>query len=132
MNWKILLLLSFFGLAMGLATISQIQTEIEPFFWLGIFIVSAYFIASKTKGRYFLHGILLGLLNSVWVTSAHVIFFDAYIAHHAAEATMLNQMTIASSAKMSMAVMGPLIGLGSGLVLGIFATVASNIVQNAE
>ena len=59
MNWKLILQLSLFGLAMGLATVFFISSSAEPFFWLAIFIASAYLIATRAPGRYFLHGLRL-------------------------------------------------------------------------
>lgn len=47
MDWKLVLSLSLFGLAMGLATVFFIPSNIEPAFWLVIFLVCAYIIASN-------------------------------------------------------------------------------------
>jgi hypothetical protein len=55
-NWKLIGQLSLFGLAMGIATVFLIPSSIEPLFWLGIFCISAYLIAAKSFGVYFLHG----------------------------------------------------------------------------
>jgi uncharacterized membrane protein len=66
-------------------------------------------------------------LNSVWVTAAHVLVFDQYIAHHAKEAEMMTRMPI--SPRIMMAVTGPIVGLISGLVLGLFAFVAARIMR---
>ncbi|MFZ0968503.1 MAG: hypothetical protein WAN13_09550, partial [Candidatus Acidiferrales bacterium] len=74
MNWKIIFLLSLFGLAMGIATVFVIPSKIEPFFWLVIFVVSAFVIARAAASRHFLHGLLVGIVNSVWITGAHILF----------------------------------------------------------
>ena len=125
MNWKLTFGLSLFGLAMGIATVFAIPSNIEPFFWLAIFLVCAFIIARRAPGKYFLHGLLVSLVNSVWITAAHVLLFDQYIAHHAKEAAMMKGMPI--SPRVMMAVTGPVIGLLSGLVLGLFAFVAARI-----
>ena len=91
--------------------------------------VSAYLIAKRAPGQYFLHGLCVSLLNSVWITAAHVLLFDAYIARHAKEAAMTKGMPLAP--RLMMLIMGPAIGLGSGLVLGLFSLVASKIVKAA-
>lgn len=126
MNWKLILLLSLFGLAMGIATVFFIPSNIEPFFWLVIFPISAYIIAIQAPGKYFLHGLLVSIVNSVWITAAHVLLFDRYIANHAREAAMMESMPI--SPRLMMVVTGPLIGVVSGLVLGLFAFIASKLV----
>ena len=129
MNWKLIFLLSLFGLAMGFATVFVIPTRIEPAFWLAIFLISAYAIAKQTAAWHFLHGLLLGLLNSVWITSAHLLFFDRYIIGHAHESALLDSMTWPDSLQGAMAVMGVVIGVVSGVVLGLFALAAGKLVK---
>jgi hypothetical protein len=82
MDWKLVFQLSLFGLAMGIATVFVIPSNIEPWFWLLIFGVCAFFIARERSSLHFLHGLLVGVVNSVWVTSAHITFFDQYTANH--------------------------------------------------
>ena len=129
MNWKLILQLSIFGLAMGLATVFLIPSNIEPVFWLAIFLFCAYEIARRRTGKPFLHGVLLGLTNSVWIAVAHILFFSQYIATHAREAEMMKSMPAPDSPRLMMAVTGPVIGLISGVVMGIFALVASKFVK---
>ena len=73
MNWKLIFQLSLFGLAMGIATVYVIPSKIEPAFWLVIFLYCAYAIAKCSGGKNFLHGLLLGIANSIWITAAHVL-----------------------------------------------------------
>jgi len=130
MNWKLILQLSLFGLAMGVATVFVIPSKIEPAFWLVIFVICAYLIAKRSEGNLFLHGLLLGLANSVWITAAHVLLFDSYIARHAQEAAMMQTSPLAGSPRLMMALVGPVIGLISGVVIGLFAFVAGKVVKN--
>ena len=88
MNWKLILQLSLFGLAMGIGTVFVIPSTIEPLFWLAIFILSAYIIARRVPGKHFLHGFFVSLVNCVWVTGSHILFFNQYIANHPREAAM--------------------------------------------
>ena len=92
MNWKIIFLLSLFGLAMGIATVFVIPSNIEPLFWLVIFVISAFVIARATASRHFLHGLLVGIVNSVWITGAHILFVNQYLANHAKEAAMILEL----------------------------------------
>lgn len=132
MNKKLIFQLSLFGLAMAIATVSIIPSKIEPAFWLVIFITCAYFIAKKCDGKYFLHGFLLSLANCVWITSAHILFFSTYIANHAEEAAMMANGPMQNHPRLAMLVMGPIIGIISGLVLGLFSFVASKIVKGSS
>jgi hypothetical protein len=131
MNWKLILQLSLFGLAMGIATVFVISSNAEPFFWLVVFIVSAYMIATRAPGRYFLHGLFVGIANSIWVTLSHVTLVNAYFAHHPKEVAMMASMPLATHPRVMMALTGPVIGVISGIVLGLFAIVASKMVKRA-
>ena len=131
MNWKLILQLSLFGLVMGVATVFFIASSVEPFCWLVVFLVSAYAIAHGAPGRPFLHGVCVGLANCVWVTAAHILLADQYLARHAREAATMNSMPMPTHPRLMMALMGPLIGLVSGVVLGIFAVVATRLVRPA-
>jgi len=62
--------------------VNVIPSSIEPLFWLVIFVICAYVIAKQAR-KVFLHGLLLGLANSVWITAAHILLFNQYIATHA-------------------------------------------------
>jgi hypothetical protein len=78
--------------------------------------------------KHFLYGLFVSLANSVWITAVHLAFFDAYLSHHGREAEMSASM---SSPHLMMLLMGPVVGLASGLVLGLFAFVASRFVKPA-
>jgi Na+/serine symporter len=122
MNWKVIFGLSMFGVAMGIGTVFVISPRFEPFFWLVIFVVSAFVIARQAPSRPFLHGFLLGIVNSVWVTAAHVIFFERYLASHAQEEETIRELHAGGVVpRVVMAVMGPAVGLISGAVMGVLA-----------
>jgi hypothetical protein len=125
MNGKLVLALSMFGLVMGIATVFVIPSAVEPFCWLAIFVVCAIVIARRAPSRPFLHGLLVGVMNSVWITGAHLILFDAYVARHAREAAMLAEAPLPAHALM--AITGPAIGVISGVVLGGLALLAKRL-----
>jgi hypothetical protein len=127
MNWRLVLALSMFGLAMGIATVFLVPSNVEPIVWLAILVACAVIIARRAPGKYFLHGLCVSLLNSVWITAAHVLLFDSYIARHAREAAMTRGMPLAP--RLMMVLTGPVVGLASGLVLGLFAFVAARIIR---
>lgn len=131
MNWKLIFQLSLFGLAMGIATVFVIPSSIEPVFWLVIFVITAYAIARRCSNRYFLHGLFVSLVNSVWITAAHILLFDRYITNHRREAAMMASMPLPNSPRTMMALMGPVVGLASGVVLGLLAMAAHKIMSRA-
>jgi len=132
MNWKLILQLSLFGLAMGIATVFVVHSNVEPIYWLVIFLISSYLIATRAPSRWFLHGVCVGLANSVWVTGSHVLLFRQYIANHPREAAMMASMPLPTHPRVMMLITGPVIGLVSGIVLGLFAIVARKLVSSRE
>ena len=129
MNYKLIFQLSLFGLAMAIATVFWIPSNIEPIYWLIIFIISAYFIALKSSGKYFMSGFWVSIANCVWITAIHIIFIQNYMASHQQEAEMLAKMPFPDSPRLMMLLTGPVIGIVSGLVLGLFAFIGSKILQ---
>ena len=129
MKWKLIFLLSLFGLAMAFATVSWIPSKIEPVFWLVIFIICAYFIARKCTTRYFLHGFLVSLINCVWITGFHLVFFNTYIQNHPEMKQMNLFPFLENHHHWQMAFTGPVFGIISGLILGLFAFIASKLVK---
>lgn len=129
MNKKLIFQLSLFGLVMAFATVWLIPSTIEPIFWLAIFLFCAYVIAKKCNDKYFLTGLLVSLLNAVWITSVHILLYKTYILNHPQEAAMLSKMPMPDSPELMMLITGPIIGFVSGLILGLFAFAASKIIK---
>jgi len=128
MNWKLVAQLSLFGLLMGVGSVFFIPATLEPFLWLVVFLVSAYFIGTRAPDRYFLHGVALGLANCVWITAAHVIFIARYLPRHPSESAMMTSMPMPTHPRVMMAVVGPVVGLVSGIIIGALAVVAHRMV----
>jgi hypothetical protein len=131
LNFKLILTLSLFGLAMGLATIWVVPSKIEPAFWLAIFVACAVIIARRVTERHFLHGFSVSLANCFWITSAHILFYGTYLANHPEEAEMLKSMPMPDAPRLMMAMTGPVIGIISGLILGGFAFAASKLIKQS-
>jgi hypothetical protein len=126
MRWRLILTLSMFGLAMAFATVYVVTPKVEPLFWLAIFGFCAFTIARSGAPKPFVHGLLVSVVNSVWITAAHVALADTYLARHPQEAEMSG-----SSPRLMMLVVGPIIGVVSGLILGLFSWIASRFVKPA-
>ena len=112
---------------MAFATVSFIPSRPEPLVWLAIFVVCAFFIARSRPDRAFLHGLVLGIVNSIWVTGAHMMFFQQYIANHPQEAAMTKSMPLPNSPRLMMALVGPPIGIVSGAVIGLSAMAINSL-----
>lgn len=125
MNWRLVFLASMFGLAMAFATISMIPSNVEPVVWLIIFLILAYLLGTRAKAYVFLHGLCVGILNSVWITGAHVFFVDTYLANHASEADMMAMSPLAHHPRLMMLLIGPLVGVISGIIIGLLSMLAA-------
>jgi hypothetical protein len=128
-SWKLIFVLSLFGLAMGFATVFAIGPSLEPYAWLGVLVVCAWIIAKRAPGQFFLHGLLVCVVNSLWITAAHYLLFDKYAVNHASELAMMARM---GAPKTMILAFGPVGGLGSGIVLGIVSFVMSKFVVSSH
>jgi hypothetical protein len=129
MNWNLIFRLSLFGLVMAIGTVYVIPGQLEMLFWLPIFIYCAYVIARRAPGRYFMHGFMVSIFNCVWVTGAHVIFVNTYLAGHQEELEMLSKGPMPTHPRLMMLLMGPVFGILFGLILGLFSFIAGKLVK---
>ncbi len=132
MNWKLVFQLSVFGLIMAFATVSLIPIDMEPLFWLLIFIFCAWVIAKAAPGRFFLHGFATCLVNCVWVTLFHSLSLKTYLLHHPGVAKMYSAMPapLSYNPKLAVIATGPVFGILSGMVLALFSFIASKFIKN--
>jgi len=129
MNWKLIFSLSLFGLAMAFASVFWIPEKMEWVFWLVIFLICAFLIAKNAPGKYFLHGLMVSIVNSIWITIAHITFYTTYAANHPSWLEMNAKGPLAEHPKRMMAVSGPIAGLLFGIILGLLAFLASKLVK---
>jgi len=129
LNWKLIVQLSLFGLAMGILTVFVIPSSFEPVCWLFIFVFCAYIIAKRAPGKYFQHGMMVSVVNSLWIVAAHILLFSQYIARHPEQARMMAIMPLSNYPRLLMIVTGLFIGVVSGVILGLLAFVAWKIIQ---
>ena len=125
MNWKLIFALSLFGLAMAIGSLFGLGM-IEPLLWLIIFIIYAWVIARSAPGKYFLHGFLVSVVNSVWITAIHATFFDIYAKNNP---QFVQSAPPGMYPRVLMIIMGPIFGVLFGLVAGLFAFIASKFVK---
>ena len=121
MNLKLVLELSLFGLIISFVTLFRTPSNLEPVLWIIIFIICAIIIAFKCSGRYFLNGLGTGILDSVWMTLIHLLFFKTYISNHPFEREMINNSFFHDFPMVWMLFAGLGIGILAGLLLSIFA-----------
>ncbi|MBK0377973.1 hypothetical protein [Mucilaginibacter segetis] len=131
MNFKIIFQLSVFGLIMAFGTIALIPQNIEPVFWLVIFVFSALVIAKVCTAKYFLHGFVLSLFNSLWISLIHAAFYATYAIHHP-DIIAINQNMpayLSIHPRKTILIMAPVFGIAFGIIQGLFALGAAKIIK---
>jgi len=126
MNWKLIFALSLFGVAMAVASLFGLTGRAEPLLWLVIFIIYAWLIAKYASGKYFLHGLLVSVLNSIWITAIHAAFFSRYVLNNP---EMVRGFPPGMNPRVLMILVGPIVGVLFGLLAGLFAWIASKIIK---
>jgi len=117
MNWTIILLLSSFGLVMGLLSIKGYIQKLEPFLWILFGIITSLVLSNNIDNKTFLHALLIGLFWGVLNGITQSAFFDQYLANNANLQERFKQSTFIQPRYLVL-VTGPVIGLITGLVLG--------------
>jgi cytochrome bd-type quinol oxidase subunit 1 len=132
MKWTLILRLSLIGLVLAVGSVYFISPNLEPLLWLGVFFYYAYGIGNGTRTLRFWHGLLLGILSSLWVVAAHEVFLTPYLAGHPREVAMIamvHQAGLAASPRAIMSFTGTFTGFLEGIVIGVFAIVAGMMVR---
>ena len=127
MNWNLIVRLSFFGFLIGWASVSILTAPVEAVLWVGVCAFSAYTIAKKCSGRYFLNGFMLNMINAGWVTGFHVIFYKTYLSAHPASDLMYSFLPFSDSPRLGMVIMAPVFGAFFGMLLGFFSFMISRL-----
>lgn len=130
---KLIFLLSLLSLVMGFLTINLILPNWDYVCYIIIFMICGYVISRYCDDKYFMHGVLVGLIGSVWITAIHVLFYKNYIIKHPAEEEMLKNMwNHEEHARTMMLFFKPAVGIIYALLQGVFAYFASLLTEVPE
>lgn len=131
MNWTLVVILSIPGLMMGLLSVMGHTRGIEPYLWLLLALFAALIVARTAEARYFLHGLCVGLawgvLNGV-VASA---MFATYARHNPETMQRFGSGGAPLPPQALFLASAPVIGLATGVVLGLLCLGASQIIRPA-
>ena len=117
MNWTVILLLSTFGLIMGLLSLKGYTQKLEPFLWLLFGIITSLILSKNVDNNTFLHALIIGLFWGVLNGLTQSAFFDQYLANNENLQEGFKQSSLMQP-RYFVLVTGPIIGLITGLVLG--------------
>ena len=132
LKWTLILRLSAIGPVLALGSIFFISPNLEPLLWLAVFLYYANAVGHGTRTRRFFHGVLLGILNSVWVVGIHDAFVTRYLAGHPLEVQMIEMVHgtgMVISPRVIMTFTGLTVGILEGMVIGVFSVVAGMMVK---
>ena len=131
MNWKLIIILSLFGLALGVASVFTLTPVTEFVFWVAVTVVTAILIAKYAGGKFFLHGFLVAIVNTFWVTLSQVLLFYTYVTSHPEYLQMVATLppALADHPRRLILYRAPVVALISGLFVGIVSLVASKVLN---
>ena len=128
MKWTLILRLSLIEFVLALASIFFISPNVETILWLASVLFFAYAIGKGTRQYPFLHGLLLGIVNAMWVSVVRGVFLVRYLAGHPVAASTIDMISHGRP-RLSVALTAIFTGIGQGIVIGVFAIVAGMMVK---
>ncbi len=119
MNWKLIISLSAFGIALGLCSLVGIAAL---FLWPIVIVVSVCLISARASGRFALHGFAVGAMIQLWAgaISAYYIFDLSRVGivevtPHNIHPQIINALGTAAAAAVTGAVIAALVWLSTKL-----------------
>ncbi len=131
-NWKLILLLTLFGIALAFAGVLGLPGRYEAIIWPVIFIIYAVIIVRKTTGKYFLHAFLTSIINGVWIGVIHAAFMSTYLANHHVISEFYKTMPLSYHRRIMTVIMGLALGVIMGVIAGLVAYAAEKTMKKKE
>jgi lysylphosphatidylglycerol synthetase-like protein (DUF2156 family) len=132
MNWKIVLLLSLFGVVVGFAGVYGLSGPGELVLWIIVFLIYAIVIGKRLESDFFVHALMATILAGLWVGVIHAAFLGTYVAHNAELRAGRSMMPKSSHPRLMMVMVGPFIGAVTGVVAGLMAAVAGKLFKHKK
>ncbi|PWT96282.1 MAG: hypothetical protein C5B55_00195 [Blastocatellia bacterium] len=132
MNWRLIFLLSTFGVLMAIASVFGMTRGIEPLLWLLIFVLYAWWIVKNCRRLYFLHAFMASVINGIWISIIHAAFFSTYTRHNPEVVEKFKTLPPGVNLRVLMLAIGPLLGAIFGVIAGLFAIVAARVAKKKE
>jgi hypothetical protein len=130
MNWRLILSLSQFGVAMGVASVLGLAQGYGGILWSLIGIFCAIWIARKLRTRHFVHGLLTGAIGGGIAPLIQVPFFSTYLTNNPRAVADLKQLPAGLSVQTFFLILILVIAVLSGLALGLLSWAAGKIIKH--
>ena len=131
MNWMLVSVLSIPGVMMGLLSVRGHTRGIEPYLWGLLAIFAALVIARNAGEQYFFHGLSVGIAWGVVNGLIAFSLFSVYAQHNPEVIQRIAAGARGPSPRVMFALSAPMIGLLTGLVLGVLSWGASHVIKSA-
>jgi hypothetical protein len=121
MNFRMVALLSLFGLAMGAAAVAGvIPRGMELPLW-GVACVVGAILIGRSSGKRFLTGLVAGTAAELIAYIVILLLFDLYLANNPAAVEAFANLPAGTSPRMVVGVLAPIVSICYGLVTGLLA-----------
>jgi len=129
MNWKTILLLSCFGIFMGIASLFGLTQGIELWLWLGFALGCSFWLAKKLPESQLSNGVLVGLFCGILNSAVQSMYFDLYLSNNPASHEEFAQIPGGLAPSIFVLLAGFPIGLVYGLVIGLLTLAVSKFIK---
>src|SRR5688572_13641957 len=127
MNWQLIVILSLFGILIGILGVRGYTVKIEFFLWLTAGIFTALVAARNIQEKVFLHLLIIGLAWGLFNALLQSIFFSNYLANNPSVQENFNKVTFMSP-RYFVLITGPVFGLITGAVMGGIALLLKRLI----
>lgn len=117
MDWTVIILLSSFGIIMGVLSVKGFTQKLEPFLWLLFGIITALILSKNIDQKTFLHGVLIGLAWGIINGTIQSSFFETYLTNNLSIQDGFKKITFVQP-RYFVLITGLIIGLITGLTVG--------------
>lgn len=128
MHWSMIATLGALGLIMGLLSTQGLTRGIEPYLWIILGLFCSIVVARVGHGRWFLHGLAIGVMWGVLNGAAASVLFPQYAANNPEIMGRISAQPPPISPRIFFLLIGPVIGLASGCALGLMCWCAHYVV----
>ena len=126
MNWRLILLLSLFGPAVGVLTVLGVFPRgVDRFVWSVVVGVSAFAVARKEPRRALLHGALAGFITGVSSTLIQAVWVETLTANNPWMVEAMAGQPAGFDFEFFVFMLVPFIGVAGGAMTGLLAMLAA-------
>jgi len=126
MNWRLILLLSLFGPAVGVLTVLGVFPRgVDRFVWFVVVGVSAFAVAREEPRRALLHGALAGFITGVSSTLIQAVWVETLVANNPWMVEAMAGQPAGFDFEFFVFMLVPFIGVAGGAMTGLLAMLAA-------